>query len=158
MLATTTGTTRISVHQKRRATLRLPHLIPQGHNVMLDVTEMQRGSSKIFRNKHFIKQQKTSYCVEEQSQSIRFTSARASLPGPSHRLFIPKHPLVKPIILHLLAVQQLVKPAPSLLLPRKQPGKKHCSCRSSGAKRAEGSAGLWLILSRTLLPALCTAN
>lgn len=77
--------------------LRLPHLIPQGHNVMLDVTEMQRGSSKIFRNKHFIKQQKTSYCVEEQSQS-------------------------------------------------------------SGAKRAEGSAGLWLILSHTLLPALCTTN
>lgn len=152
------GTTRISVHQKRRVVLRLPHLTPQGHIVTLGVTEMQRESSKIFRNKHLKKQQKNAYCVEEQSQSTHFTSARTRLPVPSHRLFIPKYPLADPIISHLLAVRQLVKPGLPLLLPRKQLGKDRRSSRSSGAEWAAGSAGLWLILSPALLPEYHTEN
>lgn len=101
--------------------LGLPHPTPQGHNMTSGVTEMQGESSKIFRNKHFKKQQKTSYCVKEQSQSIHFTSARTRPPVPSHRLFVPKYPLADPIISHSLAVQQLVKPGLPLLLPRKSP-------------------------------------
>ena len=95
-LVTATGTTRISVHQKRRAVLGLPHLTPQGRTVTSGITEMQRESSVIFRNKHFKKTTKNLLlcrrAVAEHTRHICQDQTASTLTQVIHTSISPRRP------------------------------------------------------------------